>query len=153
MDPLVFDRYASGPVADALTYAERFKPAVVVDVATLTGACVIALGHHNSGLFCADDAVAGVHEILPLRQCLERLSTTRMRSACALADMGRCGAPCTGAQSVEEYAEVVAEAVELLAGDGGVLIDPAADRRPLLDRLRESEPDYPQPPEAQPSSN
>lgn len=45
-------------LCDALTYAERFKPAVVVDVATLTGACVIALGHHNSGLFTADDQVA-----------------------------------------------------------------------------------------------
>ncbi|TMH33532.1 MAG: leucyl aminopeptidase [Betaproteobacteria bacterium] len=45
-------------LCDALTYAERFKPAVVVDVATLTGACVIALGHHNSGMFTADDALA-----------------------------------------------------------------------------------------------
>ncbi|MEO6895465.1 MAG: leucyl aminopeptidase [Caldimonas sp.] len=45
-------------LCDALTYAERFKPAVVVDVATLTGACVVALGHHHSGLFTADDAVA-----------------------------------------------------------------------------------------------
>lgn len=45
-------------LCDALTYAERFKPAVVVDVATLTGACVIALGHHRSGLFTADDALA-----------------------------------------------------------------------------------------------
>ena len=45
-------------LCDALTYAERFKPAVVVDVATLTGACVIALGHHNSGLFTADDDIA-----------------------------------------------------------------------------------------------
>ena len=45
-------------LCDALTYAERLKPAVVVDVATLTGACVIALGHHHSGLFCADDGVA-----------------------------------------------------------------------------------------------
>jgi leucyl aminopeptidase len=45
-------------LCDALTYAERFKPAVVVDVATLTGACVVALGHHHSGLFCADDQVA-----------------------------------------------------------------------------------------------
>ena len=44
-------------LCDALTYAERFNPAVVVDVATLTGACVIALGHHHSGLFSADDAV------------------------------------------------------------------------------------------------
>ncbi|HEY2927748.1 leucyl aminopeptidase [Piscinibacter sp.] len=45
-------------LCDALTYAERFKPAVVVDVATLTGACVIALGHHHSGMFTADDALA-----------------------------------------------------------------------------------------------
>jgi leucyl aminopeptidase len=46
-------------LCDALTYAERFKPAAVVDIATLTGACVIALGHHNSGLFAKDDALAG----------------------------------------------------------------------------------------------
>mgnify|MGYP002784636052 CR=1 FL=1 len=45
-------------LCDALTYAERFKPAVVVDIATLTGACVVALGHHRSGLFSADDALA-----------------------------------------------------------------------------------------------
>ena len=45
-------------LCDALTYAERFKPAVVVDIATLTGACVVALGHHHSGLFTADDAIA-----------------------------------------------------------------------------------------------
>ncbi|GAB2919715.1 leucyl aminopeptidase [Paraburkholderia jirisanensis] len=46
-------------LCDALTYAERFKPAAVVDIATLTGACIIALGHHNSGLFSKDDALAG----------------------------------------------------------------------------------------------
>jgi len=45
-------------LCDALTYAERFKPAVVVDIATLTGACVIALGHHRSGLFSPDDELA-----------------------------------------------------------------------------------------------
>ena len=45
-------------LCDALNYAERFKPASVVDVATLTGACVIALGHVNSGLFSPDDALA-----------------------------------------------------------------------------------------------
>ena len=38
-------------LCDALTYVERFKPAAVIDIATLTGACVVALGHHNSGLF------------------------------------------------------------------------------------------------------
>jgi leucyl aminopeptidase len=45
-------------LCDALTYAERFKPRVVVDIATLTGACVIALGAVRSGLFSADDALA-----------------------------------------------------------------------------------------------
>jgi leucyl aminopeptidase len=45
-------------LCDALTYAERFKPAAVVDIATLTGACVVALGHHRSGLFSSDDALA-----------------------------------------------------------------------------------------------
>lgn len=45
-------------LCDALTYAERFEPASVVDIATLTGACVIALGHHLSGLFSNHDALA-----------------------------------------------------------------------------------------------
>jgi len=45
-------------LCDALTYAERFKPAAVIDIATLTGACVVALGHHRSGLFSADEALA-----------------------------------------------------------------------------------------------
>lgn len=45
-------------LCDALTYAERFEPTAVVDIATLTGACVIALGHHPSGLFANNDALA-----------------------------------------------------------------------------------------------
>ena len=45
-------------LCDALTYAERFEPASVVDIATLTGACVIALGDHASGLFSNDDDLA-----------------------------------------------------------------------------------------------
>lgn len=45
-------------LCDALTYAERFKPRAVVDIATLTGACVIALGGVRSGLFASDDALA-----------------------------------------------------------------------------------------------
>jgi len=45
-------------LCDALTYAERFKPAVVIDIATLTGACVIALGGVNTGLFSPDDDLA-----------------------------------------------------------------------------------------------
>ena len=45
-------------LCDALTYARRYKPATVVDIATLTGACVIALGHHLSGLMSNDDSLA-----------------------------------------------------------------------------------------------
>jgi len=45
-------------LCDALTYAERFEPAAVIDIATLTGACVIALGHHVSGLFANNDSLA-----------------------------------------------------------------------------------------------
>ncbi len=45
-------------LCDALTYAERYKPDTVIDVATLTGACVIALGHVATGLFANDDGLA-----------------------------------------------------------------------------------------------
>ncbi|WP_106475911.1 leucyl aminopeptidase [Phytohalomonas tamaricis] len=45
-------------LCDALAYAERFKPASVVDIATLTGACVVALGAHAIGLFSNDDDMA-----------------------------------------------------------------------------------------------
>ncbi|HEX7052587.1 MAG TPA: leucyl aminopeptidase [Burkholderiales bacterium] len=45
-------------LCDALTYAERFNPDVVLDVATLTGACVIALGHVATGLFANDERLA-----------------------------------------------------------------------------------------------
>ena len=45
-------------LCDALTYAERFEPAAVIDVATLTGACVVALGHVATGLFTNDDELA-----------------------------------------------------------------------------------------------
>lgn len=45
-------------LCDALTYAARFKPATVIDIATLTGACVVALGSHATGLFANEDALA-----------------------------------------------------------------------------------------------
>jgi leucyl aminopeptidase len=45
-------------LCDALTYAERYQPSAVIDIATLTGACVIALGHVVCGLFANDEALA-----------------------------------------------------------------------------------------------
>jgi leucyl aminopeptidase len=53
-------------LCDALTYAERYQPAAVIDMATLTGACVIALGHVVSGLFANNEALA--QEILSAGQ-------------------------------------------------------------------------------------
>ncbi|MGN5010749.1 leucyl aminopeptidase [Aeromonas veronii] len=49
-------------LCDALTYVDRFDPETVIDVATLTGACVIALGHHTSGLLANHNPLA--HELL-----------------------------------------------------------------------------------------
>lgn len=45
-------------LADALTYAEQFKPEFVIDIATLTGAAIVALGHETSALLTPDDALA-----------------------------------------------------------------------------------------------
>lgn len=44
-------------LCDALTYAKKFKPEVIIDIATLTGACIVALGHHTAGLLGNDDAL------------------------------------------------------------------------------------------------
>jgi leucyl aminopeptidase len=49
-------------LCDALTYAKRFAPAAVIDIATLTGACVVALGGVRSGLFTTDDSLAAALE-------------------------------------------------------------------------------------------
>ncbi|MGZ5178839.1 MAG: leucyl aminopeptidase [Ramlibacter sp.] len=56
----ILDTDAEGRLVlcDALTYVQKYKPAVVVDVATLTGAIVTALGHIATGMFCNDDALA-----------------------------------------------------------------------------------------------
>jgi leucyl aminopeptidase len=45
-------------LCDALTYVDKFKPATVIDVATLTGACVMALGSHPAALYANDDELA-----------------------------------------------------------------------------------------------
>ena len=45
-------------LCDALSYVEKFNPDVVIDIATLTGACIVALGHHICGLISNDDALA-----------------------------------------------------------------------------------------------
>ncbi len=64
----------------------------------------------------AAEAVAAVHEVVPIRQCTARLSRKGTGSPCILAEMGRCGAPCSGQQSVDDYAVVAGQAREAMLG-------------------------------------
>jgi len=89
-------------LCDALTYAERFKPAAVIDIATLTGACVVALGHVNSGLFSKDDTLAdallaaGRQSMDPAwRMPLDDAYQDQLKSN--FADMANIGGPPAGA--------------------------------------------------------
>ena len=93
-------------------------------------------GAHYIGPFgaraSAEAAVAAVHEIIPLRQCVQRLSPARPVGACALFGMGRCGAPCSGAQTLEEYSAVAAEAVLALSGDSRRIVAALRERMVAL---------------------
>ncbi len=80
----------------------------------------------------ADDAADALLAAVPLRQCSGRLSPRRTRPACALADLGRCGAPCDGREDVPAYARHVARAQEAITGDPAPVIA-ASTRR--MDRL------------------
>ena len=101
-------------LCDALTYVERFKPAAVVDIATLTGACVVALGHHNSGLFTrhddAHDALAA--ELLAAgkvsgdtawRMPIEEAYNEQLKSN--FADMANIGSPGGGSITAAAFLE------------------------------------------------
>lgn len=74
----------------------------------------------------AEAAMTAVHEAIPIRQCTDRLSPTRRRSACALAEMGRCGAPCEGGETVAAYGRHV----------DAVRVAFTADARRLVERLQ-----------------
>ncbi|WP_214413775.1 DEDD exonuclease domain-containing protein [Sphaerisporangium fuscum] len=67
----------------------------------------------------AEDARSALHEAVPIRQCTERITVRTRRAACALAEMGRCGAPCEGRQSVEEYGRHVERARSAIEHDPG----------------------------------
>jgi leucyl aminopeptidase len=114
-------------LCDALTYAERFKPAAVVDIATLTGACVIALGHHRSGLFSSDDGLAaellaaGETALDPAwRMPLDEEYDEALKSN--FADMGnvggRAGGAITAAKFLQRFAGKLRWAHLDIAGSG-----------------------------------
>jgi DNA polymerase-3 subunit epsilon len=70
-----------------------------------------------SGARQVELATAALHEAFRLRQCTSRLSPRRVSPACALAEMGRCGAPCDGSESVEAYAGHAAAVRAAMLGD------------------------------------
>lgn len=73
----------------------------------------------------AEQAVAALHEAFALRRCSPRLPATPAADAraCVLAEIGRCGAPCTGEQPREEYAELVERARAAITRDAAPLAD------------------------------
>lgn len=80
----------------------------------------------------AQSAISAVHEVLPLRQCTKRLSATGRSDDCALAQMGRCGGPCAGNESVEDYAIIVEQAIAMIAGDSRAVVGALRQRMRVL---------------------
>lgn len=78
----------------------------------------------------AEAAMAALHEAVPIRQCTQRLSPRRTREPCILAEMGRCGAPCAGHETVEMYGRHVLEVHDAITGDPRIVVTR------LLDRIR-----------------
>jgi leucyl aminopeptidase len=101
-------------LCDAITYCRRFKPAAVIDVATLTGACIVALGSHFSGLMSNDETLAEQLESAGIRaddrawrmpigeEYVEQLKSN-------FADIanigGREGGACTAASFLSKFAK------------------------------------------------
>lgn len=101
-------------LADALTYATRMNPRVMIDIATLTGGCVVALGNDRAGLFGNDQTLiehvntaaekAG-EPLWPMPSGPEYLEKMKSRSADLKNTGGREGAACTAAAFLREFAE------------------------------------------------
>jgi DNA polymerase-3 subunit epsilon len=88
---------------------------VVREVRSDGGTYLGPFGTHQQ----AELAVAAMHETFRLRQCTRRLPRRPVEgaAACLLADIGRCGAPCTGAQDHDAYAEIVEQARTAIRAD------------------------------------
>jgi len=80
----------------------------------------------------AELAIAALHEAFPLRQCNRRLSARRPTPACALAELGRCGAPCEGLESEAEYAVHVEATRQAVTADPRPVVEALQRRIALL---------------------
>lgn len=85
----------------------------------------------------AQDAIDAIHEAVPLRQCTRTMGASGGGPSCLLSDLGRCGAPCLGSQTRDEYAHVTARVLDLLDGSSRAVIDTLRQRmRSLAQRER-----------------
>ena len=88
----------------------------------------------------AETAAAGIYDALPLRQCTQHLSTRRPTPACALAELGRCPAPCELRISPEEYtARAATPFREATTGDPGEVVHRLLERMRTLSQNRRYE--------------
>lgn len=107
---------------------EAFPRLSIVSTVRADGADYVGPFSHRA---VAAETIAAVHEVVPIRQCTPRLSTKGTGIPCILEELGRCGAPCAGRQSVSEYAVLAADAREALIGNANSVL------RRLHDRLGE----------------
>ncbi len=84
----------------------------------------------------AENCLAALHETFPIRQCSDRLGRTPSRSACVLAEMRRCLAPCDGSVEQHEYAELVSRVRATLVSDPDAVVATISAR---MSDLAESE--------------
>ncbi|MDQ1709231.1 MAG: polymerase subunit epsilon [Frankiaceae bacterium] len=87
----------------------------------------------------AEQALAAIHDAIPLRQCTPRLSERKPITACVLAEIGKCGAPCDGSESPDAYAAHVAAYLSAAEGDPARIVDGARRRIDALVHLERFE--------------
>ncbi|MFE0147484.1 DEDD exonuclease domain-containing protein [Nonomuraea sp. NPDC059007] len=80
----------------------------------------------------ADDARTALHEAVPLRQCTQRLTASTRVAACALHEMGRCGAPCAGHESPADYSLHTEAARRAMQHDAGAVYTAVSARMERL---------------------
>ncbi|GAB3263116.1 DEDD exonuclease domain-containing protein [Kineosporia babensis] len=89
----------------------------------------------------AEQAVAALHEAYPLRRCTPKLPRrpAKNASACILAEIGRCGAPCTGGIDIPAYSEVVEQVRAAMLSDAGPVVEASLRRATSLSELQRYE--------------
>jgi DNA polymerase-3 subunit epsilon len=85
------------------------------------------------------DAIAALHESFPIRQCAGKLPRRPNRSACALAEMGRCLSPCDGSSTPQAYALVVDRVRTAVVADPAEVVHALRDRMATLAELERFE--------------